>query len=228
MGNNYAKRLGIRPQKVIGSKDFQLLWSKYAEDGGKKISRKNAKKFLKDFVVAVKVKYDPELASELIRDCDPMHTGWLDEDQFASLFFASTRATAHLNELHLTASLAEKQRKINKEVDRDAGSGSAPSAEGPPKIEIRIEKAPTILSEKKKKHDTLPPQQQPQQLQLQQTPQPQQRPPKHDSVSDAKSELTQNSECEDSINSNAKSDLTGSASHVFLPTDRFDRPRDLT
>jgi len=129
MGNtNYAKRL-IRPQKEIGSKEFSLLWIKYAEPGGKRISSKNAKKFLKDFVVAVKIKYDPVLAKELLRQGDPTMTGFLDEDQFANLFFATTQI-ATKQELFLSASLGAKQRKLNKETDRDAGSGSTPSSPG--------------------------------------------------------------------------------------------------
>jgi len=176
---------------VIGSKDFELLWQKYAEPGGKKISRKNAKKFLKDFVVAIKVKYDPELAQELIRECDPTQSGWLDEDQFASLFFASTKV-AEKHELYLTASLAERQRKINKEVDRDAGSGSTPSS--PHRIEIRVEKV-SQKKQRRKEKDV------------------------HESASDARSEISspRGSEHEDSVNSNAKSDLTGSASHPLRP-----------
>jgi len=129
LGNNntnYTKRL-IRHQKVIGRKEFRLLWSKYAEPGGKRISSKNAKKFLKDFVIAVKIKYDPQEAKRLLLEGDPMMTGFIDEDQFTNLFIATTKIFAK-HDLYLSASLAGRQKKILKENDRDAGSGSVPSS----------------------------------------------------------------------------------------------------
>jgi hypothetical protein len=129
MGNNstnYAKRV-IRHQKVIGRKEFSLLWHKYSEPGGKRISSKNAKKFLKDFVDAVKIKYDPLLAKKLLSEGDPTMTGYLDEEQFTNLFFNTTQIAAK-HELYLSASLAARQKKLLKENDRDAGSGSLPSS----------------------------------------------------------------------------------------------------
>eukprot|EP01125_Pyxidicula_operculata_P006254 TRINITY_DN2171_c0_g1_i2.p1 TRINITY_DN2171_c0_g1~~TRINITY_DN2171_c0_g1_i2.p1 ORF type:complete len:287 (-),score=54.54 TRINITY_DN2171_c0_g1_i2:262-1053(-) len=137
MGNNYVKQLGIKPQKEIGSRDFRTLWMKYAEPGGKKISRKNAKKFLKDFVAAIKVKYEPAMCRKLFQECDPTNSGWLDEDQFANLFFASAKASLHHQsaetEIILTASLVEKKKKLTK-TGKDAGSGSSPGRHSADKI----------------------------------------------------------------------------------------------
>lgn len=126
MGNNYVKQLGIKPEKEIGTRDFKGLWTKYAEREDKyaKISRRNALKFLKDFAEAVKVKYEPEVAKALIMECDPTSSGWLDKNQFASLFFASTgplsspragKKTTH--KLKLTASLAEEVKRFQDEGD---------------------------------------------------------------------------------------------------------------
>jgi len=200
MGNNYAKRV-VRPQKEIGSKEFSQLWSQYAEPGGKRISSKNANKFLKDFVVAVKIKYDPFLAKELLRQGDPTMTGFLDEDQFSNLFFATTQFAAK-QEFNLSASLAAKQRKLNKETDRDAGSGSTPSSPGGKKSPNRVHPTEPLVKSKKKAK----------QIEILE----------FDARSDLSSHLA--SEFEDSITSNAKSDLTGSHSLPIF-SDRIEKSR---
>jgi len=151
MGNtNYAKRLIGKEKKEIGSKEFSLLWVKYAEPSGKRISSKNAKKFLKDFVVAVKIKYDPVLAKELLKQGDPTMTGFLDEDQFANLFFATTQFCSKQEE-YLSASLMAKQRKLHKETDRDAGSGSTPSVPDTGKKPPQRNQTESIIIKAKKK-----------------------------------------------------------------------------
>ena len=85
--SNYCERLGIKPGTVINSNLVQSLWAEYSQDSGQ-IPRSQAKQFLKDLASALSISFNPDVADDIIRDCETVGgTEYLDYIVFAKLFF---------------------------------------------------------------------------------------------------------------------------------------------